>query len=131
YSPLSILHRDQVPLTQAGLATLAGLILFLITALRLHDMDQSAWLSLFMIIPGLNLLFILWLSIARGTRNTNGFGPQTSEAGNLARIFGLWLPLMLSISAAGYGWLFQDQLQQLASDFPDTVIQLDILGFEE
>lgn len=131
YSPLSILHRGQIPLAQAGLATLAGLILVLITALRLHDMNQRAWLSLFLAIPGLNLLFILWLSIARGSHEANGFGPQPSEAGNLARVFGLWLPLMLSISAAGYGWLYQDQLQQLASHFPDTVIQWDILGLEE
>lgn len=41
---------------------------------RLHDLDKSGWLVLIMLIPIINLLFIVYLLVAKGTTGPNRFG---------------------------------------------------------
>lgn len=108
----------------AGLHTLAMLILITITGLRLHDLDRSAWLWVFLLIPGLNLLFLFWLSFARGSADQNAFGQIPSDAGSLARIFGLWIPLLLMVAVSGSAWFHQQALQRLAITLPGDILEL-------
>ena len=46
----------------------------LISIRRLHDLDKSGWFYLIMLIPIVNLLFIVYLLIAKGTTGANRFG---------------------------------------------------------
>ena len=41
---------------------------------RLHDLDKSAWFVLLSAIPGVNLLFGLYLLFFKGTDGTNQYG---------------------------------------------------------
>ncbi|MFK0572462.1 DUF805 domain-containing protein [Endozoicomonas sp.] len=109
-----------------GISALACLTLLVVTARRLHDIDSSGWRILLLFIPGVNLLFILWLTFSSGTKNTNRFGPTPEPAGNIAQLFGLWVPLLLVIASGTYGWLHQEELQQLASNLPEMITQLKI-----
>lgn len=106
-----------------GLHTLAGISFILIVGLRLHDINRTAWLWIFMLIPGLNLLLMLWLSLARGNNHWNSFGAIPAEPGKLAKLFGLWLPLLMMVSSAGSAWFHQDELLQLASTLPEEIMQ--------
>ena len=108
----------------AGLHTLAGLLIIILTGLRLHDLNRTAWLWVFLLIPGLNLLFLFWLSFARGSASHNNFGYSPSDAGNLARLFGLWIPLLSIIAAGGSAWFHQEELQLLASTLPEDILDL-------
>ena len=117
-----ILNTQEMLMTALGLHTLAGLTFILITSLRLHDLNRTAWLWLFMLIPGLNLLFMLWLSLAPGSRSGNGYGQMPSEPGNLARLLGLWIPLLILIGASGSAWFHQDTLLELANNLPDKAM---------
>lgn len=114
-----------------GLIALACMVLLITTARRLHDIDRSALRSFFLVIPGVNLLFILWLAFSSGTKNTNMFGPTPRTAGTIAQLFGLWVPLMVVIASGTYGWLHQEELQQLASNLPEMITQLEILLFKQ
>ncbi|WP_419534810.1 DUF805 domain-containing protein [Endozoicomonas sp.] len=120
YPPLESLYIT------LGLIAFASLLMLLITARRLHDIDSSGWRSLFLIIPGINLLVILWLALSSGTKNTNRFGAVPAPAGTIAQLFGLWIPLLVIIASGTYGWLHQEELQQLAANLPEMIGQLDI-----
>lgn len=109
-----------------GLTALASLLLLVVAARRLHDIDSSSWRSFFLVIPGINLLFILWLSFYSGTKNTNMFGPVPKSAGAIAQLLGLWIPLLAIIASGTYGWLHQEELQQLAANLPEMINALDI-----
>ena len=120
----SILTIQQNMMLVAGLHTLAALMLIAMTSLRLHDLNRTAWLWVFLLIPGLNLLFLFWLCFAGGSRNQNSFGLMPSDAGNLARLFGLWIPLLSIIAVCGSVWFHQEELQQLASTLPEEILEL-------
>jgi uncharacterized membrane protein YhaH (DUF805 family) len=45
-----------------------------IGAKRWHDMDRSAWLCLFPIIPYVGALAIIWYGFVRGTKGPNRYG---------------------------------------------------------
>ncbi|WP_347453272.1 DUF805 domain-containing protein [Acinetobacter thermotolerans] len=50
------------------------------TIRRLHDLNHSGWLSVMMVIPGLNLLFFFYLVIAKGSTSKNRYGlPRTVQ----------------------------------------------------
>ena len=48
---------------------------------RLHDRNRSGWLLLTLLIPYLNIIFIIWLTIEiwflKGTEGDNRFGPDS------------------------------------------------------
>ena len=120
----NILTIQQNMMLAIGLHSLAALILIAMTGLRLHDLNRTAWLWVFLLIPGLNLLFLFWLSFAGGSRDQNSFGQIPSDAGNLARLFGLWIPLLSIIAVGGSVWFHQEELQQLASTLPEEILDL-------
>lgn len=43
---------------------------------RLHDLGQSGWMALLMIVPVANLVLGVYLSLARGVRGDNVYGPD-------------------------------------------------------
>lgn len=118
YPPLEPLHLT------LGLVTVACLLMLVMAARRLHDMDHSGWKSFVLFIPGINLLFLSWLIFSSGTPDTNRFGPAPYSAGIIAQVFGLWIPLLAIIAAGTCGWLYQNELQQLATDIPNMIDQL-------
>ncbi len=46
---------------------------FIIMIKRLHDIDYSGWLSLLILVPGINIAFIFFLLFAKGTPGPNRF----------------------------------------------------------
>ena len=124
----AILTIQETMMLITGLHTLAGLTFIIIAGLRLHDLDRSAWLWVFLLIPGLNLLFLLWLAFARGSSSGNSFGRVPSEPRNMARLFGLWIPLLLVVAVSGSAWFHQEELQQLASSLPGNIMNSVSVG---
>ena len=120
----NILTIQQNMMLTIGLHSLAALILIAMTGLRLHDLNRTAWLWVFLLIPGLNLLFLFWMSFAGGSKDQNSFGLIPSDAGNLARLFGLWIPLLSIIAVGGSVWFHQEELQTLASTLPEEILEL-------
>ncbi len=65
-----------------GIAVLAAFVLFALflyysfvfTIRRLHDCNRSGWLSLLMLIPVINIIFMLYVFLARGTEGNNNYG---------------------------------------------------------
>jgi uncharacterized membrane protein YhaH (DUF805 family) len=51
------------------------------TIRRLHDINQTGWLSLLILVPLVNLIFMLYVMFAPGTRGGNNFGPQRLNQG--------------------------------------------------
>jgi len=62
---------------------------------RLHDLEQSGWLTLLIFVPLVNFFFGLYLLFAPGTQGENRYGlkPQPNSVG--LWIIGLILPLLL------------------------------------
>ena len=58
-----------------GLVYLGILVLWFMFAIqRLHDIDQPGWLSLFYLVPFLNVLFLFYLLLMPGDKVKNRFG---------------------------------------------------------
>ncbi len=121
--PMTI--QEQLVLA-AGLHSLAVFLFILIISLRLHDMNRTAWLWLFMLIPGLNLLFLFWLAFTGGTQRWNTYGEVPSEPGNMARLFGFWIPILIVLCTGAFAWFYQEVLLQLANTLP-----AEIMGFAD
>ncbi|MBK0063426.1 MULTISPECIES: DUF805 domain-containing protein [unclassified Acinetobacter] len=66
---------------------------FIFMIRRLHDRNQSGWLSLFYIVPPLNLFFIVYLLCAKGNERLNDFGPARYTC-TWERVFG-WIYIAL------------------------------------
>ena len=67
--------------TAKAIATLIILFWMIITltalaAKRFHDLNFAGWLGIFMLIPYLNFLLILYLGTAKGTNGPNKYGPD-------------------------------------------------------
>lgn len=103
----------------AGIHTLAGLIAIYLMITRLHDMDRNGWLWLFALIPIVNLLFLLWLGIGRGTKGWNVYGNVPPAPANLTMAIGVYLPLCLLLTGIAGAWLNQDLLIAAIQDIPD------------
>ena len=42
---------------------------------RLHDTDRSGWWALTLLIPLLNLIFLIWFGVSEGSKMPNQYGP--------------------------------------------------------
>ena len=61
---------------------------------RLHDLDQSGWLTLLIFIPLVNLFFALYLLFAPGTKGENKYGLKPKPNTVVLWIVGLILPIV-------------------------------------
>jgi uncharacterized membrane protein YhaH (DUF805 family) len=66
---------------------------FIFTIRRLHDRNNTGWLSLLMLIPAVNFIFMIYLFAAKGTEGTNDYGPQRPTLG-WERVLG-WIYIVL------------------------------------
>lgn len=95
------------PTTMTGSSMLATVLIgiayivllyfsFVFTIRRLHDRNHIGWLSLLILVPGINLVFILYLIFAKGDDRSNQYGPRRNTKGwekVLAWIYILIFPL--------------------------------------
>ena len=109
-----------------GLASLATLLLFFFAVRRLHDMGSFGRKSLLFLLPVVNLLLLLQLIFYPGTKRRDSFGPIPAPAGTISQLFGLWIPLLLVITAGTYSWLNQEALLKLAVEFSIALADLEI-----
>lgn len=68
---------------------------------RLHDLDQSGWLSLLVIVPFINFFFGLYLLFAPGTEGSNSYGPAPSKQSNAI----VWVIVAIPVFIAFIGIL--------------------------
>lgn len=69
---------------------------FIFLIRRLHDLNQSGWLSLIMFIPLANIIFALYVLFAKGTEGTNKYGtPRTTPSWEkvMAWVYILMIPV--------------------------------------
>ena len=94
---------------------------FIFAIRRLHDKNQSGWLSLIMLVPLINLFFFVYLSCAKGDEGTNGYGaPRVTKGWEkvLGWIYIILIPIgtiLIAVSAipAYQSYIERAQLQQL------------------
>lgn len=74
---------------------------FIIMIQRLHDLNQSGWLCLLMLVPLVNLIFALFLVFAPGTQGANSYGFQPPPNKVWHWILGLIGPILGTIAVIG------------------------------
>ncbi|MGQ8975409.1 DUF805 domain-containing protein [Acinetobacter schindleri] len=84
----------------AGLGYLLLVVFYLyfyivVVARRLHDLNKSGWLMLLMLVPVVNILFIFYLLLARGTAGHNRFGAPRPTA--IWEKILAWLMILLTV----------------------------------
>ncbi|MCY6412477.1 DUF805 domain-containing protein [Acinetobacter sp. VNH17] len=90
---------------------------FVFTIRRLHDRNQNGWLSLLIIVPLVNLIFLIYLFCAKGTVGENNFGPARITQGwekVLGWIYIILIPIafVLGVVAAIAIPAYQDYVQR-------------------
>ncbi|CAI3138307.1 Inner membrane protein YhaH [Acinetobacter calcoaceticus] len=70
-----------------------GYFNFVFSIRRLHDCDNTGWLSLLLLVPVVNIIFIIYLFGASGTEGTNDYGPERPTPG-WERVLG-WIYIIL------------------------------------
>lgn len=86
---------------------------FVFAIRRLHDLNQTGWLSLLILIPAINILIAIYLVFFKGTEGNNQYGePRITQAWEkvLAWLYILVFPLgiLAAISIPAY----QDYVQR-------------------
>ncbi len=107
--------------------------MIVITIRRLHDLNQTGWLSLLLFVPIISIGFMLYVMFAKGTPATNEFGaprPNKSWEVALGKIYIVLTVLGLIIGAAlvATGSLdFMDQMvvDQMKADQMAQIEQMD------
>jgi uncharacterized membrane protein YhaH (DUF805 family) len=74
----------ELPHPVVGPILIVGFILFIwakfaLSAKRFHDLGNSGWLSLLLIIPLFGFLVFLYLVFARGQNHDNAYGPARRQ----------------------------------------------------
>lgn len=87
------------------------------TIRRLHDRNQAGWLSLLILVPFANLIFMIYLYCAKGMEGSNNFGTARETKGwekILGWIYIIFIPLsfVLGIVAAISIPAYQDYVQR-------------------
>lgn len=88
---------------------------FIFSIRRLHDRNQTGWLSLLMLIPLFNLFFFIYLSCAKGDDNSNDYGsPRITKGWEkvLAWIYIILFPISILILAATAIPAYQSYIQK-------------------
>ena len=89
---------------------------FIFTIRRLHDRNQSGWLSLLMLVPLVNFILFIYLSCAKGDAAANNYGaPHLTKTWEkiLGWIYIILLPIaMLGLVAAIAIPAYQDYVQR-------------------
>jgi len=100
--------------------------MFGLSVRRLNDLNQSGWLSLILLIPLINLLFLLVLIFAPGTKSVNNYGPRPVENSGLvifgALIFPLSFVFVFGVLAAIALPAYQDYV--LRAQTSDAILQV-------
>ncbi|WP_252178571.1 DUF805 domain-containing protein [Endozoicomonas sp. 4G] len=103
-----------------GIHSLAIMLTLYLVITRLHDMDRSGWLWLFLVIPVVNILFLFWLSVGPGTEGKNSYGEPPLPPTNLTRVLGIYLPAALILTGVAGAYLNQEQLVAWIQRLPET-----------
>lgn len=99
-----------------------------ITARRLHDLNQSGWFMLLMLLPVINLVFILYLLFASGTKGPNTYGVPRPSA--IWEKLLAWLIIIISLlSIFATGTLVSYMMGSTELETPQEVIQKGIEYF--
>mgnify|MGYP003402300038 FL=1 len=88
---------------------------FIFSIRRLHDRNQTGWLSLLMILPLINLFFFIYLSCAKGDEHSNNYGaPRITKGWEkfLGWIYIILVPISILILAATAVPAYQDYVQR-------------------
>jgi len=101
-SPSSTIHILGILLTVFYITFFYLCFIFIIR--RLHDQNQSGWLSLLVLIPFLNFIFLGYLLCVKGTIGENKFGAVRATLGwekILGCIYIVALPFIVILSLIG------------------------------
>jgi len=114
----SLVKLEDSQLIACGFYGLAVLSFIYTVSLRLHDMERSGWLWILLLIPVLNVLFMISLSLSGGTSGWNRFGPIPNKPSIIVSLLGLWIPMLGILAMSGAAWLHQDEVLQIDYNVP-------------
>jgi uncharacterized membrane protein YhaH (DUF805 family) len=77
-----------------GYGSLIAALLVLSTR-RLEDMGRSGWWAVLVLIPVLNVIFGMWLLLARGSATSNRYGPAPPGNSWFLVVGGCIVPILL------------------------------------
>ncbi|MET4693223.1 DUF805 domain-containing protein [Endozoicomonas lisbonensis] len=116
--PMYLPTIQQTSTVTTGLHALAILISVYAMIARLHDLNRSGSKWLFVVIPIVNLMFMSWLSFAKGTKGSNAYGEPPAKPGRFVRLLGFYIPAGIVLGAAAGIYLYQNELLNLIQQLP-------------
>ena len=80
-------HNALTSLLTLVIVLLVMVIGFSMSAKRWHDLGQSGWLSLLLLIPLINFFVWLYLVLAPGKSGSNAYGSQPADAFEFQKVY--------------------------------------------
>jgi uncharacterized membrane protein YhaH (DUF805 family) len=80
-------HNALTSLLTLVVVLLVIVVGFSMSAKRWHDLGQSGWLSLLLLIPLVNFFVWLYLVFAPGKSGSNAYGPQPKDAFEFQKVY--------------------------------------------
>ncbi len=126
-----------IGLVVMGLAFYIALVYFnfVFTIRRLHDRNHTGWMSLLMLIPFFNLLFVIYLCCAKGDAAANNYGaPHLTKTWEkvLGWIYITLFPIaMLGIVAAIGIPAYQSYLQKVQQAQQEQIQMQELIQMQQ
>lgn len=76
-------------------------IAFVFAKRRLHDLNQTGWMSVLLLVPFVNLVMYLYLMFAPGVKGSNNYGPAPAENQKWVKI-GAWVLVALTVLSLAF-----------------------------
>ena len=80
---------------------------------RLHDLNSSGWLSILVIVPYLNILFLAYLCIKKGEPESNDYGDSLEYEGPTFLLFLCYAVLCIYPVSMGVGFYYWKKLRNI------------------
>lgn len=104
---VGILMGLQSPIISLGIIGVGSILYVIfsirITAQRLHDLNYSAWMLLFQLVPIANLIFGIMAVVMPGTPGSNRFGAPPPPNSRTVKIVGSIFVFIYCVFIAGIG----------------------------
>ena len=101
--------------------------LFVLCIKRLHDLNMTGWLSVLLIVPVLNVLFMAYLCLSKGDPGSNSYGDSLNYEGPPFLLFLCYAVLCFHVVIMGVGLFYWKKLGNIQNTGQGVQKMINIL----
>ena len=100
---------------------------FVLCIKRLHDLNMTGWISLLLLVPILNILFLAYLCLSEGDPESNSYGDSLNYEGPSFLLYLCYAVLCFQVVLLSVGLFYWSKLRNIQNTAQGVQKMIDIL----